>query len=173
MKINKDLAMEIKRENIKLCGKGLFDLEKVKDIPTAINYFFSNIDFCLNNDFPNKEYFKKFEGLQSYGVYSDEEIMTKNRKEMIAFGSCTGEIEYTDYSVCRLFVKDASKLIIKASGNAFVMIDVFDNSEIEVSAIDSSRVKIHKYGGHVTTVFDSDSNTSMSITVTKKDTKTY
>jgi hypothetical protein len=171
MKINKDLESEIKRENIKLCGKGLFDLEKVKDIPTAINYFFSNIDFCLNNDFPNKDYFKKFEGLQCYGVYSDEEIVTKNQKDIIAFGCCKGLIEYTDYSVGKLFVKHNSKLEVKISGNAFVMIDIFDNSEIEVSALDSSTVKIHEYGGKVTTVLNSGHNSS--ITVTKKHTKTY
>jgi hypothetical protein len=172
MNINKDLERELKKCNKSFCEKGLSGLKEAHTIPKAIEYFFANIDYCFNNNFPTKEYFAKLENIQRYGVYVDELVNSKNQKNIVTFGNCAGEIEYSDYWAACLYVRHNSKLTIKASGHAFVMIDIFDNAEIEVLTKDSATIKIHRYGGTVISVLDSEHPNS-SITITRKNSKKY
>ncbi len=116
---------------------------------------------------------KHFAGdMEPYGIYLDDHIATRNSEYVVAFGACTGAAEYTDFAVGQVFVKQTGRLTISASGNAFVMVDIFDEAEVEVTATDNAKICVNQYGGSVATITD-DGAGNVVIKVICKQSKTY
>lgn len=171
MKLNKELALEAKKHDI--CEEWFNDLLQTEDKVRLIKMYLKGIDFCLSNEYPSLSFIKEnFVGImEKYGIFLDETIKTENYRHMVALGRCEGSAEYTGFEVGQVFVKHESKLTIQASGNAFVMVDMFDNSEVEVIASDNAKVCVNHYGGTIST---STSETRKSvIKVVRKHSKTY
>ena len=171
MKINKELAAEAKAKGI--CQDWYKQLQRTEDKHALIKMFLDGIDFCISEDYPSPKFFQLFDGIrQQYGIFRDELIESENSKYVVAFGKCEGRAKYTGYEVGQIFVKHESKLTITASGNSFVMIDVFDNAEIIIIAEDNAKVCVNKYGGNITTTTNSEQGNAV-IKVIHKQSKTY
>jgi hypothetical protein len=171
MKFNKELAAEAKAKGI--CESWYQRLRNTDDKRILVRMFLEGIDFCISEDFPEPRFFQLFDGIrQQYGIFRDEAIRAENSQHVVAFGSCAGSAQYTGYAVGQVFVKHESKLTIKATGSAFVMVDVFDNAEIEVAAEDNAKICINEYGGTVFSTLDPAHPNSI-IKIVKKQSKTY
>jgi hypothetical protein len=170
-RMNKDLTGEMRKAGLSLCDSAILEMKNVNDIPGAVKFFFANIDYCLNNNFPPKEYFQKFDSIQQYGVYADEQVTAVNPENIITFGDCRGSIKYGGYAVGKAYIKHGSRLNIEASGQAFVMIDIFDNAEIEVSAAENAKIVVNEYGGKI--IITMNSGNRGQIKAVKKHSKTY
>ena len=172
MKVNRALA-KLAQEN-GICEDWFIALQKTEDKSRLLKMYLDGIDFCLSNEYPPLPFIRKhFVGvMEAFGVFLDEEITAKNSDYVVALGSCTGTAEYTDFAVGQVFVKHGSKLTIKASGNAFVMVDVFDEAEVEVIASDDAKVCVNQYGGNLTTTTDASDGNAV-IKVIRKPSKTY
>lgn len=128
------------------CRKGLAQVKKAKTSDDFVNCYFDNIDFCLAKNFPANDYIKQFQNpLAPSGVFVSCKHTVKNPNKLVLLGKCNFEAEFTDYSVSRLYVKHDSFLIIKASGNAFVMVDALDESFVQVTCRDNARVIVNLY----------------------------
>jgi len=168
MKINKELAKEAKAKGI--CEEWYNDLQHTEDKDALLKMFLKGIDFCISEDYPSPKFFKLFDGIrQEYGIFRDEPIQTENSKYVVAFGKCEGTAKYSGYSVGQIFVKHESKLTIAASENSFVMIDIFDDSIIEINASGSAKVCVNQYGGQIVSIEHEQS----TIKVIHKQSKTY
>ncbi|MDR1652227.1 MAG: hypothetical protein LBS01_00995 [Prevotellaceae bacterium] len=171
MKLNKELAKEAKVKGI--CKEWYDRLQHTEDKRVLIQMFLEGIDFCISEDFPPQRFFQLFDGIrQQYGIFRDEQIHIENSEYVVAFGQCEGSVNYSGFSVGQIFVKDESKLTINASGNAFVMIDIFDNAKIEVCAKDTAKIVVNEYGGTVFSILDTVHPNSI-IKIVKKQSKTY
>ena len=171
MKINKELAAEAKTKGI--CKDWYERLLHTEDKHALIQMFLDGIDFCISKDYPSPEFFRLFDGIrQQYGIFRDEPIQAENSKYVVAFGKCEGAVKYTGYEVGQVFIKHESKLTVTASGNSFVMVDVFDNADIEIIAENNAKVCVNKYGGNVTTTTHSEQGNAV-IKVIHKQSKTY
>jgi hypothetical protein len=172
MKLNKELALEAKKHNI--CEEWFNDLLQIEDKVRLIKMYLKGIDFCLSNEYPSLSFIKEnFVGtMEKYGVFLDDNIKGINSRYVVALGSCEGNAEYIDFGVGQVFVKHESKLNVKASGNSFVMVDMFDNSEVEVIATDNAKVCVNHYGGKLSTITNSEQG-SATIKVIRKQSKTY
>lgn len=134
------------------CQNGLSQLNKAKTEQDLVNCYFSNIDFCLAKNFPGNEYLKRSGNtLISEMVFVDCQRMFKNPEKLVLLGKCDCNVELTDYSVSRIYVKHDSKLIIKASGNAFVVVDALDNSNVQVERTENARVTVNTYSKAICT----------------------
>jgi hypothetical protein len=132
--------------------------------------FLEGIDFCISEDFPSPELFKAFDGIrQQYGIFRDESIQTENSQYVAAFGKCEGTVIYTGYKTGQVFVKHESNLTVTASENSFVMVDVFDSSDIKIIASGNAKVCVNKYGGNITEVTSGNA----IIKVVQNKSKTY
>ena len=174
MKLNRELAEMAKKNGI--CEDWYKELRTTEDIGKLLKMYLNGIDFCLSNEYPPLPFIRKhFVGtMEAFGIFLDEKITARNSKYVVALGSCTGEAEYTDFAVGEVFVKHSSKLTIKASGNAFVMVDVFDETEVEVIASGNAKVCVNQYGGNLTTTTEDETGSGKSvIKVIHKQTKTY
>ena len=150
MKLNNELAKEAAIKGI--CEDWHKKLRKTEDKHALIKMFLEGIDFCISEDYPSPKFFKLFDGLrQQYGIFRDEPIQAENSQYVVAFGKCEGTAKYTGYEVGQVFIKHESKLTITASGNSFIMVDIFDNAELEIIAGNDSKVCVNQYGGNVLT----------------------
>ena len=142
-----DVQYLITEANIsKGCNRGMNQLIHAKTEQDFINCYFDNIDFCLSKDFPENDYIKKIQNpLQSAGVFVDCKRVLKNPDRLVLLGKCDFEVEFTDFAVSRVYVKHESMLIIKASGNSFVVVDALNNSNVHVTCRDKARVVVNLY----------------------------
>jgi hypothetical protein len=172
MKLNKELALEAKKHNI--CEDWFNDLLHTEGKERLIEMYLDGIDFCLSNEYPSLSFIKQnFVGvMEKYGIFLDGNINSLNFRHVVALGSCEGIAEYTGFEVGQVFVKHESKLTIKASGNAFVMVDMFDQSEVEIVASENAKVCVNHYGGELSTITDSEPGNAI-IKVIRKHSKTY
>jgi uncharacterized Rmd1/YagE family protein len=171
MKLNKELAKEARAKGI--CAEWYESLRHTEDKHALIQMFLKGIDFCIAKEYPSPKIFKLFDGIrQQYGIFRDEQIQAENSTYVAAFGKCEGYVSYNKFSTGQVFVKHESKLSIKATGNAFVMVDIFDNAEVEVTAEDNAKICVNEYGGTVFSTLSSEHQKS-AIKIVKKQSKTY
>ena len=125
------------------CKPGLKRILKSKSDAELIALYKRNIDFCLDNDFPEKNLLK---GFQKAGIYVDESSEVTNTGFVVLLGKSNASIQLTGYNVMQLFVKNESTANVNVSGNAYAVIDCFDDTDLAVSALDKSKVLVNVYG---------------------------
>jgi hypothetical protein len=169
MSIGKELARKAKQKGI--CQEWHTELKSIEDKEKLVEMYIRGIDFCLANDYPSNDYIRKnFVGfMEKYGVHLDEEIRILNERKVIALGKCTGNVEVSDYTTCEVFMKHESELSIMVKDNAFVMVDLFDDSTLVIAASGNSKVVVNRYGGKVE--FEAYQNSVVKIK--EKNQKTY
>lgn len=133
--------------------------------------YIRGIDFCLANDYPSNDYIRQhFKGvMEDQGIFLDDPIKLTNYRRCIALGSCHGELLVSKYNVSEVFAKHDSQLDIIVEDNAFVEIDMFDNSRVKVTSRGQAKVHINVYGGELLI----DEQDESRIKVVDKDSKTY
>lgn len=169
--VAKALARQAKSKGI--CKEWHRELKSLTDKREMVAMYVRGIDFCISNDFPSHEYMaKNFKGvMEDFGVFLDDEIRLSNAKTCISHGSTSGILEYSGYGVGEVILKDSSNITIKASGNSFVMIDLFDSPVLNMEVSENAKVCINQYVG--------DSRVSISrsgaaiVKINKKNSKTY
>lgn len=151
MNINIELAIDANKKGI--CSEWFSRLQNTEDKNDLIKMYLEGIDFCLSKDFPSNEFIKKnFVGTcEAYGVLLDSNIDVANYKHVVALGATTGIVRYDGFAVGQVFVKHTSELTIDASGNSFIVIDVFDGAKVAVVARDNAKICINSYGGTIDT----------------------
>lgn len=149
-KIIKELSKEAKRLNC--CREGFEGLLSACDITGLCHLYIRHIDFCFEHDFPSKDYIKATFGKETskHGIYVDEDIEVCNQGSCIALGSSKGSVLTSDYGVSEIHARHDSNLKVIAKGNAFVMVDVYDDAVVDVCAYDRAKVCVNKHGGNVT-----------------------
>jgi hypothetical protein len=172
MKLNKELAKEARRKGI--CKEWHNQLKNLEDKRQMVEMYIRGIDFCLKNNYPGNDFIlEHFNGIRTeYGIFVDDTINILNQNRCVALGKTTGRVETTGYGICEIFVKHHFVLTIVAKDNAFVMIDIFDNAEIEAIALNNAKVCVNQYGGNVISTTGSEPGNAI-IKVIRKQSKTY
>lgn len=167
--VAKELAKQAKLKGI--CEEWHEELKGLTDKRAMIDMYIRGLDFCLSNEFPDNQYIREnFKGvMEDKGVFLDDNVSLVNFRRCIALGKTQGEIKITGYKVCEVFAKHESNLNIIIEDNAFVEIDMFDNSVVSVISLGKSKVHINHYGGTLT--FDEREESIIKVVEKKK--KTY
>lgn len=167
--IGKELAKQAKAKGI--CNDWYKDLLEQKDVEKLAEMYLKGIDFCLANDYPSTDYIRKnFKGkMEKFGIHLDEHLTLTNEKKVVALGLCSGMVEVKDYEVSEVFIKHLSDMVLVVRDNAFVMVDMFDDSSLNIIAGDNAKVCVNRYGGVVNfSKFD-----KAVVKVIEKNKKTY
>jgi len=140
------------------CASGCDDLAGMTDRKDMIRLYLDNIDFCLSNDFPGNDVIAAEFGdiINEAGIFLDDEFEVLDLRKIVILGASRGTAAVDGYNISEIFVKHDSTLSVTASGHAFVMIDIFDDTIITVSARDSAKVCVNRYGGMVSSTSESD-----------------
>lgn len=168
-KVARELAKQAKVKGI--CEEWHKQLKDLTDKHDMVDMYIRGIDFCLSNEFPGNEYIRKnFKGImEEQGVFLDDNITLVNFRRCVALGTTKGSIKTTLYKVCEVFAKHESRLNVIAEDNAFVEIDMFDNSVVSVVSSGKAKVYINHYGGNITINEQGES----TIKIVEKNKKTY
>ncbi|MBV5348916.1 hypothetical protein JZU61_04570 [bacterium] len=168
-KVGKELAKLAKQKGI--CQEWLGELRTAEDKEKMLEMYVKGIDFCLSNDYPSNDYIRaNFVGImEKHGIHLDENLHLVNDRKVIALGTCSGNIHVSGYNVSEIFLKHESELALTADENSFVMVDMFDNTRLRVTASEEAKVCINHYGGEI--VFEQHGNAVVKII--EKNKKTY
>lgn len=170
--LSKQLAKEAKKKGI--CKEWHTALKSLTDRKAMVEMYLRGIDFCLKNDYPANDFIKANFGdiAPLMGVFVDCEICVENNPKCVCLGATFGKITTTGFEVCEIYAKHDSEINVVVLDNAFVMLDVFDNSVVNIHAHDRAKVCVNKYGdgGRVNIVVE-DAEAHVKIRV--KNSKTY
>lgn len=169
MSLSKELAKQAKTKGA--CKEGHDELLSLQDKDAMVELYLRKIDFCLSNEYPDNDFLRShFKGtMEKHGVFLDDALKVENKPKCVCLGACSGDVLVDGFNVCEVFAKHDSKLTISARGNAFVMVDVFDNSTIIVQAYDRAKVCVNRYGGTIHDCAIDDA----TIKIREKNKKTY
>lgn len=169
MNISKELAVRARKHGI--CQKWHDELLSLKDKDKMVEMYLRGIDFCISNDYPENDFIRRyFKGvMEKHGVFLDDAVKVENKPKCVCLGACSGTIVVDDFNTCEVFVKHDSEIVISAKGNAFVMVDVFDNTTVTIHAHDRAKVCVNRYGGTIKHFADGDA----VVKIREKNNKTY
>lgn len=168
-KLSRKLARLAKTKGI--CQEWYNRLKNMDDKDAMLDMYLQGIDFCISNDYPTNEFIRaNFKGsMEHKGIFLDDAIDVSNIPKCVCLGATTGCITVDDFSVCEIYAKHNSHIDVKAKGNAFVVIDIFDDSIVNVVASDRAKVCVNHYGGSVSEQSADDA----MIRIRNKNKKTY
>jgi hypothetical protein len=144
--INEYILAEAKKNNI--CNEWALKIVESQDADELMKMYCAGIDFCLTNNFPSNADLKRLVGdiMNGYGVYVDQQFKLQDRPFIVALANTIGDVKCSGYSVTHLFAKHQSHIRVVAGDNAFLVIDCFDHSFVDVKAGGSAKVLINVYG---------------------------
>ena len=98
------------------------------------------------------------EGLQELAETKSKAEMIRcffeNQKEVAFVGKCYAVVEITERMMCRIWAADCTKLNIRASNGARLIIDALDNADIIVDECSGAHVTVYLYGNATCTGAD-------------------
>ena len=168
--LSERLAKDARRAGI--CQEWHDKLISMDDKHAMVEMYLRGIDFCLSNDYPTNAFIREhFVGvMEQHGVFLDEPVDVTNFRKVVALGKTNGTVKFNRYSVGEVFAKHNAELNVYANGNAFVVIDVFDNAVVHVHADDNARVCVNHYGGKI---FNIANSANSFVKVREKHKSTY
>ncbi len=131
-----------------ICHQWATKIANASGVDELLQMYVDGIDFCLAKDFPSNTDLMRLGGdkLANYGIYGDNKEVAGNPPFAVLLGDSAGHLIYEKYAVAQVFVKHGSTVTIDASGNCFVMVDCFDESNVFVIASGSAHVVLNRYG---------------------------
>lgn len=132
-----------------ICKDWADKLATTTDIDALLKMYIDGIDFCLAKDFPSNADLAIIVGtakLTKHGIYIDECASLVNPRTLVLLGACEADISVGNFMVSQIFVKHKSSGTFRISGNAFIVIDCFDQTELNVQASGDSKVLVNVYG---------------------------
>lgn len=159
-------------------GKGLCvpwqsKFKQGMSIEALVKMYIKGIDFCISENYPALDFLRtEFKGIcEPYGVFIDESgISLHNHPDIVLNGTCSAELDYSGYSVSRIYARHESKIKVEASGNSRVTIDAFDKSHTVICAKDTSNVVISLYGTATVEILSQTPTSKIKIIHTNKET---
>lgn len=148
-RLGKELAKMAKKKGICKEWHDMLALQTDKD--AMIDMYIRGIDFCISNDYPGNDFIRDhFKGsMEEKGIHLDEAVDVRNVRHCVLLGGCSGRVEVDGYNVANVYLKDDTAVMLEVSGNAFVFVDMFDNTRLDVCVNGQAKVCINRYGGHI------------------------
>lgn len=134
-------------KEMKGCEEGIMQLERSRSVKDLIECFYDNIDYCLANNYPSKEYLLLYQDqLRSEGIYIDDNVVLCNPTRLVLIGDCKVALKLNNWAVCRAYTVGSSRLDIESDSYAITMVDALENSIVKAIANKPSRVIVNLYG---------------------------
>lgn len=147
---NLNMFLKDEAEKIGFCTKfhGYWKDEMSRE--ELIELYKCGIEFCIDHDFPKKEFIKKhFDRnlLLLNGVYVDEsELDDILRSGIYVFnGECNGTIKTMDFSVVTMYLRHDTELEIQTGHFSKVFVHTYDNATVNVTKGLNSSAYIYKH----------------------------
>lgn len=147
MNLTKELARQARKHGI--CEQWLSELKTLNDKRELVAMYLRGIDFCLRNNYPSNEFIKANFGdiCPEMGVYVDRCIDVANVRPCVCLGVTFGKYTIDNYCAGEIYVKHNTHIDIIAKGNAFLMVNLFENAVVNIYANDHAKICVNQFGG--------------------------
>ena len=132
-----------------LCRPWRMKLQQGMSVEEMARLYIKGIDFCISENYPTLDFLRDhFKGsCEPYGVFVDDEVVVHNAPDTVLNGECKAILEYDGFSVSRIFARHNTQGSVYVSDNAYVKVDVFDNSKLIIAvAGNDAHVIVNLYG---------------------------
>lgn len=150
-KVLKDRAIEFG-----LCKEWQKEWDAGTTRQELIDKYLRGIDFCIEHDYPKKEFIKKTfpdELLHRNGIFVDEAFSCDGRSPfntVVLLGDSIGELDLEDHGSWDVYVRHGSVANIRVTEGAKAFIETYDDSVTTVKTDDDSKAFVYQHGGSVT-----------------------
>ena len=115
-----------------------------------IGMYIQGIDWCLKNKYPTIADMLPYDVLCSEnGVFNNKQIDLLLTGDTYVANNCIGSVEINDYNVSRIYTSLDTKLSVSVKDNAYLIIDCYDNSNIQLSIGENAQCYVWQYGNSV------------------------
>lgn len=147
MRIGKEIALELRKSKIEICDEFYQNMMTFSNYGQLALMYFRGSDWSMQNDFPGLSLLRKHKGgLALCGMVTDSTETFGNKRYLAVFGDSNVALKYDAFSVGEIIIRHNSKATIVASGNAFLIINVLDGAQVEISCTDDAKVSVYDYG---------------------------
>lgn len=131
-----------------ICQDGVAEIKQANCIDDFLSIYLKYIDFCLSENFPTNSDLIKYgnDRLIDNGIYIDEKPNILNRNTAVLLGNSNGVGQYLWCSVGHVYMKGKSKLDLLAKDNAFIIVDIFDDAQLNIKTSGNAKALVNIYG---------------------------
>lgn len=141
-----DLSEQLKREAISLglCREWQGEWKDGTDRHALLEKYKRGIDFCIANDWPDKDFVKEHFGdiIHEHGIYVDEEVAIDDAKgRIILLGKCKGYVVSRGWSVSDIYIFHDSELLLESLESAKMFLNVSEDARINTTVHSGASLK--------------------------------
>ena len=170
----KDIKIEaLKRaKQNEICEEWAVRMENAQALDELLDMYIKGIDFSFSTEFLSNDFMRRnLKGkMEHKGIFLDDSINLHNQRDIICLGDSRLNYLGDQFSVSQMFLRDNVKARLVVRDSAFVMIDIFDNVQLEIEACNKANVRVNCFKGARVTFKSSDES---YVKISNKDTKTY
>ncbi|MGV0847448.1 hypothetical protein ACTS9T_12885 [Empedobacter falsenii] len=155
-----------------ICKEAVVKMENVQTLDELLDMYISSIDFSFSTEFLSNDFMRRnLKGkMEHKGIFLDDSIDLHNNREIVCLGDSRLNYLADEFSVAQMYLRDNVKARLVVRDSAFVMIDIFDNVQLEIEASNKANVRVNCFKGAKVT-FKSDDESYVKIS--NRHTKTY
>ena len=146
----KELSIELRKmaREQGLCDQWFGEWKDDSDNTTLFDKYKRGIDFAISKDYPTLDYIRSHwskQELMDNNIFVDcKDVICHNLKgTVIVNGDCDLTLNNDFYNVCDVYIRHNSKVKVTARQWCKVMLNVYDNSEVEIECSDDAKVYIY------------------------------
>ncbi len=137
----------------KICNEWYLKMKSNPSWENLCKMYFKGSDWSEERDFPPLEIVRKYKDeVRPFGLLSDEihnDLLSScyeidDIKRIALFGNSDASISVGGYEVVQIIVRHNSRLKIKATENAIVMVDILDSANVDIEKLDKAKIIIYK-----------------------------
>lgn len=170
----KDIKIEaLKRaKQNEICEEWAVKMQNAQTLDELLDMYIKGIDFSFSSEFLSNDFMRRnLKGkMEHKGIFLDDSIDLHNQREIVCLGDSRINYLGDQFSVSQMYLRDNVKARLVVRDSAFVMIDIFDNTQLEIEASNKANVRVNCYKGAKVTFKCSDDS---YVKISNKDFKTY
>lgn len=148
----KELSIELRDMARKagLCDQWFGEWKDDSDNATLFDKYKRGIDFCIEHGYPTNEYIKSHwdkEMLIDNNIFVDDKDVSVEmvKGTVIVNGDSDISLKCESFGTADVYVRHTSKMKVAATGFARVMLNVYDDAEVEVDCSEMAKVYVYRH----------------------------
>jgi len=156
-KLNRELREMAERAG--MCDKVKGEWNESWDMDTMADKMLSNINFCAQRRFPDKDYLiKNFDRawLRNKGIIADDRYSLLNPERALITGMSDSHIRFNGISSGKIHIQGEAKVDITAKNRSHVIVHVWDRAQVEAEKEDKARILIIRHSRDAVVIAGTD-----------------
>jgi hypothetical protein len=123
------------------------DFQNEWESKDLLKMYLAGVSWCMERKYPSLEDMRPYKlQLEDLNVFNERRVDLLLTAPTYVLNECYGVVEILDWNVSRLYISRDSIVRVIAKDNTHIMIDCYDNSNIQIAVSDNAKVVVNQYG---------------------------